>query len=470
MRRTLNSLMRVSGALIVLAGMASAAGTPNHVHMQANLRDAAGVPLNGPASLTLSVYDQSAGANPSLWSEVQSVTAVNGLVDIDLGTVTPLPLNLFSSADRWLGVKIGADPEMTPRLHIATVPYSLRTGTAATADDVPGKDINPNSVTINGVPVIDSSGNWVGAPTGLQGPAGPQGPQGPAGANGADGAIGPAGPAGPQGDAGPAGPQGPQGPAGANGADGATGPAGPQGPQGPQGPAGSPDTGTDIVTKINDGGTAGTIGSNRITNRTRRFFMTGAAMNTVPNTSTFDVNYTAPSNNPTTTTKNRRMRVFSFAGAGNDGYMSGAIVVPQDYVGPTSADLAACPGINVPRITIFWCTDETAAANVKPNIDVMFQPINSITISNDMALRYTFRANHTPGPNAMESLAPGVLATSNPVVAQQIPEPGDVYGNSPTAWSAGDVIEFSMFRDATGDPNSNRIGVVGVQFDYESDS
>jgi hypothetical protein len=53
--------------------------------------------------------------------------------------------------------------------------------------------------------VINSLGQWVGDPTGLQGPAGPagqpgsQGPQGPVGAQGSEGPMGPQGPQGPQG-------------------------------------------------------------------------------------------------------------------------------------------------------------------------------------------------------------------------------------------------------------------------------
>ena len=84
-------------------------------------------------------------------------------------------------------------------------------------------DVNGN-IAIAGTPVINSSGQWVGSPSGLQGPIGPQGaagPQGPAGATGAQG------------------PTGPQGLQGVQGPMGTTGPQGLQGPAGPQGPAGT---------------------------------------------------------------------------------------------------------------------------------------------------------------------------------------------------------------------------------------
>ena len=57
-------------------------------------------------------------------------------------------------------------------------------------------DITPNSVSIGNQLVINERGEWVGAPTGLRGPAGPPG------------------------EAGPEGPAGPQGPAGQAGGDG----------------------------------------------------------------------------------------------------------------------------------------------------------------------------------------------------------------------------------------------------------
>jgi len=61
------------------------------------------------------------------------------------------------------------------------------------------------SLTVGGNQVIDANGAWVGAPTGLVGPAGPQGVAGAAGPKGADGAAGPAGADGATGPQGPAG-------------------------------------------------------------------------------------------------------------------------------------------------------------------------------------------------------------------------------------------------------------------------
>lgn len=85
----------------------------------------------------------------------------------------------------------------------------------------------------------------------VKGDAGPQGEQGP---KGDEGDVGPRGPAGPRGVQGPAGIQGQQGPEGRVGPRGLPGPAGEPGPRGytgPEGPQGGPDTGEQIVEKIN---------------------------------------------------------------------------------------------------------------------------------------------------------------------------------------------------------------------------
>jgi hypothetical protein len=232
-------------AACALLGSAGAQTAPNLLHFQARLNLNTGAPLNGSHTLRVAVYSVASGGT-ALWQETQTVTALNGVVNTLLGGQTSLPTSLFDGAsDLYMGLKVDSDPEMTPRNRIASTPY------ARAAADVPNADITPNSVTINGTPVIDSSGQWVGSPTGLIGPqgpvgatgatgvAGPQGLQGPQGDIGATGLTGGTGPQGPAGDIGATGPAGATGGTGPAGATGETGPAGPQGLVGPEGPAGA---------------------------------------------------------------------------------------------------------------------------------------------------------------------------------------------------------------------------------------
>ena len=92
---------------------------------------------------------------------------------------------------------------------------------------------------VSGSEVINSSGAWVGANSGLKGEVGPTGAQGPQGDKGSTGAQGPQGATGPQGQKGATGAQGPQGDTGATGAQGPQGDKGATGATGPQGDKGA---------------------------------------------------------------------------------------------------------------------------------------------------------------------------------------------------------------------------------------
>ncbi|WAS96683.1 collagen-like protein [Nannocystis punicea] len=243
---------RCLAAALATAAMAPLAAhalaVPELVTHQGRLFDANGSLVNGAHDLTFTIHDAEVAGN-EVWSETITVDFDDGYFSVRLGEQLVLDENVFDGSTRWLGITVDADPEMTPRAAIVSVPYAMFAG------DVRG-EINPTNVNIQGFgAVIDANGQWVGDPSGLIGPAGPPGPAGPAGPAGSEGpagpsgpagppgAVGPSGPAGPMGLAGPMGPAGPQGPAGAAGAAGPPGPAGaagPAGPQGPQGPAGPP--------------------------------------------------------------------------------------------------------------------------------------------------------------------------------------------------------------------------------------
>jgi hypothetical protein len=234
----------VLAAALASALSASAAASdpgstpPARLHYQTRLTDTAGAPVHqlGLAA-TFRLYD--AGTSGAvLWEEARTVDVLNGLLSVELGAVAPLGAALFTQHDAlWLGVALGTDSEMVPRLSVASVPFALR---AESARSVTGP-VDATDVAVDGQLVIDASGQWVGDPTGLVGPAGPAGPTGAQGVTGPQGDAGPAGPAGPtgpNGPIGPAGPQGPQGPQGQQGQQGLQGPEGPIGPQGSPGTAG----------------------------------------------------------------------------------------------------------------------------------------------------------------------------------------------------------------------------------------
>ncbi len=214
-------------ATIALAGLATVgtaavaeASVPGTITHQGRLYDSNDTPVSGQVSVQFSFFDASTGGN-EVWTETHNITFDEGYYSVELGSQTPFG-TAFDASQLYLEITIDNDAPLSPRTEVRSVPYAL------VANDAVG-DINPTSVSIGGLTVIDSSGAWVGDPTGLQGP---QGPAGPAGAQGPAGPAGPAGATGAQGPAGPAGPQGIQG------IQGIQGPAGPIGPAGPTGASG----------------------------------------------------------------------------------------------------------------------------------------------------------------------------------------------------------------------------------------
>ena len=269
-------------SLLLVASRVPAA-VPRTISLQGVVTDrTTGAPLNRTEQATFALYDSSStSAGIILWHETQTITFVAGSYHVILGTDTANPLSeaLFVSSQIELGITIGTDAELQPRLHLYSVPFAFE---AITSENVTG-DITPRSVTIQNdqnavIPVIDRAGRWIGDLAGLQGPAGPQGapgsqgPKGDKGDQGATGATGPQGPTGATGATGLPGLPGPAGPAGPQGLTGATGPAGPAGlqgltgatgPAGPAGPPGSP-TGLNLTSQnsaVGIGALSSTLGS-----------------------------------------------------------------------------------------------------------------------------------------------------------------------------------------------------------------
>ncbi len=120
-------------ASLVLGAAPTVAAVPQLINYQGVLETSTGTPIAGPVNLTFSIYAVASGPDVALWTETQNNVAVtNGLFNVLLGSVTPLPGDLFQSVDRWLGIKVGTDAEMTPRQKLVSVAYSVKAGDADT--------------------------------------------------------------------------------------------------------------------------------------------------------------------------------------------------------------------------------------------------------------------------------------------------------------------------------------------------
>jgi len=127
-------IMALSAALMVGAlstiGTVSAFGTvPDSTNFQGILKNSAGNPVpNGSYSVTFQICSTATGGT-ALWSETQSVTTTGGQFACMLGKITPIPDSVLVNPNRFLGIQVSPDPEMTPRIPLSSVFFSRRVGT-----------------------------------------------------------------------------------------------------------------------------------------------------------------------------------------------------------------------------------------------------------------------------------------------------------------------------------------------------
>ena len=126
----------VGNARGVAQEVGSAAVTPVISYQGRLTNPTTGAPLNGTFTFVFRLYNVDTGGS-ELWSESKDLTAVNGLVTTLLGDVTALPTAVFNGQNLWLGIKVGADPEATPRQRFAAVPYAMYSDNA---DRLDGQD------------------------------------------------------------------------------------------------------------------------------------------------------------------------------------------------------------------------------------------------------------------------------------------------------------------------------------------
>jgi hypothetical protein len=119
---------------IVLMSTGASAEVPGLMNYQGTLTDGYGVALDTTVAMTFSIYTDSVGGS-QVWTETQLAVAVgNGLFNVLLGSVMAISEDVFSDPVRWLGVQVGADPDLTPRQRITTAGYAFRAAETDTAD------------------------------------------------------------------------------------------------------------------------------------------------------------------------------------------------------------------------------------------------------------------------------------------------------------------------------------------------
>jgi hypothetical protein len=146
------NVIKITSVALILAfvfsqNFTSSVNAATGINRQINFQ---GKLVNNPASTNVSntsytviftFYDRDTGGTV-LWQETQTVTTTDGIFRVALGSVTPFPANFnFNWTGLYLGIKVNADSEMTPRIQMAAVPFAF------------------NAERVAGLTVQDTSGN-----------------------------------------------------------------------------------------------------------------------------------------------------------------------------------------------------------------------------------------------------------------------------------------------------------------------
>jgi hypothetical protein len=129
-------MKRILILLVMLVGVGAAATTahaqvPQTVTFSARMTDGPNA-LSGPHLLRFRLYTALTGGTLR-WEENQgSVTIENGLVNLGLGSVTPLTPAVLAGGPLWIEVELDGFA-MSPRLPLRSVPFAVNADSAATA-------------------------------------------------------------------------------------------------------------------------------------------------------------------------------------------------------------------------------------------------------------------------------------------------------------------------------------------------
>jgi len=137
--------------MVLMAAVAAYGQSSDYINYQGRLTDPTGNPVpDNNYQLTFTLYDDTGGP---LWtSGMQTVGVADGLFYYLLGSAVPIPASVFGATALYLGIKVGEDPEISPRTLLTSSPYAVVAGRVNSEDMESGegylhlKNINGDSI------------------------------------------------------------------------------------------------------------------------------------------------------------------------------------------------------------------------------------------------------------------------------------------------------------------------------------
>lgn len=130
--------------------LAPEAASTSTISYQGRLADSAGNPLTGYYNLEFRVYDVPVGGVPlweEFWTGGNSVQVSDGLFNVMLGsTNNTLAAAIDGHDELYLGITVGTDSEMVPRVQLGSVPFSMQAMTVPHSS-ITTENLAPGSVS-----------------------------------------------------------------------------------------------------------------------------------------------------------------------------------------------------------------------------------------------------------------------------------------------------------------------------------
>ena len=122
------AILVVLSGVIALTSTVAFADVPGVLPFQAVIRDDSGNIIPENTQVTFAIYDAATGGTQLWGTETHTVTPVNGVVSIFLGTTTAMDASVFAGGEGYLSLTI--DGEELSRIRMGTTGFAFVAGDA----------------------------------------------------------------------------------------------------------------------------------------------------------------------------------------------------------------------------------------------------------------------------------------------------------------------------------------------------